>query len=302
MKLSILGCHSATPRVNTNPTSQVLEIKNHIFLIDCGEGTQVALRKQKIRFSRIKHIFISHLHGDHYFGLFGLIGTFNLSQRETELHIYAPRGLKELITMQMKLAGSWTTYPLIFHELQSKQSEVIFEDTKVAVKTVPLNHRVYTNGFVFSEKLGERKLDIDAVREANINKAYYQKLKQGADVFNEDMVLIDYKTVTADPQPAKSYAFCSDTAYDERIIPHIKNVTALYHESTFLEKHLSLCDYTKHSTAKQAALIAKAANVGQLILGHYSTRYNNYTDFKAEAQKVFDNVILAKDGKMVEFN
>lgn len=302
MKLSILGCHSATPRVNTNPTSQVLEIKNHIFLIDCGEGTQVALRKQKIRFSRIKHIFISHLHGDHYFGLFGLIGTFNLSQRETELHIYAPRGLKELITMQMKLAGSWTTYPLIFHELQSKQSEVIFEDTKVAVKTVPLNHRVYTNGFVFSEKLGERKLDIDAVREANINKAYYQKLKQGADVFNEDMVLIDHKTVTADPQPAKSYAFCSDTAYDERIIPHIKNVTALYHESTFLEKHLSLCDYTKHSTAKQAALIAKAANVGQLILGHYSTRYNNYTDFKAEAQKVFDNVILAKDGKMVEFN
>ena len=152
MKLTILGCHSATPRINTNPTSQVLEIKNHIFLIDCGEGTQVELRRNKVKFNRIKHIFISHLHGDHYFGLIGLISTFRLLTRETELHIYAPKGLKELVTLQMKLANSWTNYQLIFHELTSHEPELIFEDEKVAVLTIPLDHRIYTNGFLFKEK------------------------------------------------------------------------------------------------------------------------------------------------------
>ena len=152
MKLNILGCYSATPRTFTNPTSQVLDINNHLFLIDCGEGTQVQLRKNKIKFSRIKHIFISHLHGDHYFGLVGLISTFMLLTRETDLHIYAPKGLKEVITLQMKLSDSWTNYRLIFHELTSKSSELIFEDDKVKVHTIPLKHRIYTNGFLFNEK------------------------------------------------------------------------------------------------------------------------------------------------------
>jgi ribonuclease Z len=301
MKLTILGCHSATPRTNTNPTSQVLEIKNHMFLIDCGEGTQVELRRNKIKFSRIKHIFISHLHGDHYFGLVGLISTFRLLTRETELHIYAPKGLKEVITLQMKLSDSWTNYPLIFHELSSKESELIYEDDKVEVYTIPLDHRVYTNGFLFKEKENERKLDIGAVLKANINVAYYRKLKQGADVENEDGVLIDNKKVTKDPVAAKSYAFCSDTLYNEAIIPIIKNTTVLYHESTFLNKNEALCIPTKHSTAKQAATIAKKANVDTLILGHYSTRYNGYDEFKSEAQVVFQNVRLAKDGKSFEF-
>src|SRR5210317_2124467 len=148
MKLTILGCYSATPRSNTNPTSQVVKIKNHIFLIDCGEGTQVELRKHKVKFYRIKHIFISHLHGDHYFGLVGLISTFRLLTREADLHIYCPKGLKEVITLQMKLGDSWTNYKLIFHELDSKNSELIFEDDKVEVYTIPLDHRVYTNGFL----------------------------------------------------------------------------------------------------------------------------------------------------------
>ncbi|MBT8377190.1 MAG: MBL fold metallo-hydrolase, partial [Bacteroidia bacterium] len=159
MKLHILGCYSATPRKDTNPTSQVLEIKNNIFLIDCGEGTQVQLRRMKIRFNRIKHIFISHLHGDHYFGLIGLVSTFRLLTRETELHIYGPKGLKEVILLQLKLSDSWTNFPLIFHELESKDSELIYEDDKVEVHTVPLDHRVYTNGFLFKEKEGERKLN-----------------------------------------------------------------------------------------------------------------------------------------------
>ncbi|NNE32126.1 MAG: ribonuclease Z [Winogradskyella sp.] len=301
MKLNILGCHSATPRTNTNPTSQVLEIKNHMFLIDCGEGTQVQLRRNKIKFSRIKHIFISHLHGDHYFGLIGLVNTFSLLSRETELHIYGPKGLKEVIMLQMKLSKGWTKYPLIFHELTSKHSELIFEDDKVEVHTIPLNHRIYTNGFLFIEKPNDRKLDINAVVEANIDKAYYNKLKQGFDVKNEDGILIDHKKVTWEANPVKSYAFCSDTVYDESIIPLIKNVTVLYHESTFLEKNEALCKETKHSTAKHAATIAKKAEVDTLILGHFSTRYNGYKGFKTEAKAVFNNVLLAKDGISFEF-
>ena len=301
MKLTILGCYSATPRIDTNPTAQVLEIKNHMFLIDCGEGTQVELRRNKVKFSRIKHIFISHLHGDHVFGLVGLISTFRLLTREADLHIYAPKGLKEVITLQMKLADSWTNYNLIFHELTSTTSELIYEDEKVEVYTIPLDHRIYTNGFLFREKPGERKLDMNAVLNANVDVAYYRKLKQGFDVENKKGELIKNETVTKPANKPKSYAFCSDTAYNEAIVPIIKNVNVLYHESTFLDKHEKLAKPTKHSTAKQAASIAKQANVNQLILGHYSTRYDNLKDFKTEAQTVFENVDLARDGKTFEF-
>ncbi|PNQ72327.1 ribonuclease Z [Hanstruepera neustonica] len=301
MKLTILGCHSATPRINTNPTSQVLEINNHIFLIDCGEGTQVELRRNKVKFSRIKHIFISHLHGDHFFGLIGLISTFRLLTRETDLHIYGPKGLKEVITLQLKLGNSWTNFKLIFHELTSNESEVIFEDVKVSVTTIPLKHRVYTNGFLFKEKEGERKLDINAVLNADIDRAYYRKLKKGFDVTNEKGELIKNETVTKEPNTPKSYAFCSDTAYTESIVPIIKDVTVLYHESTFLEKHAHLSAPTKHSSAIEAATIAKKADVGTLILGHYSTRYDETEEFRTEARTVFDNVVLAESGKVFNF-
>ncbi|AUC81632.1 ribonuclease Z [Lacinutrix sp. Bg11-31] len=301
MKLNILGCYSATPRTFTNPTAQVLEINNHVFLIDCGEGTQVELRRHKIKFNRIKHIFISHLHGDHFFGLVGLISTMRLLTREVDLHIHAPKGLKEVVTLQMKLANSWTNYNLYFHELTSKFSELIFEDDKVEVHTIPLDHRVYTNGFLFKEKEGERKLDMNAVLNANINVAYYRKLKQGSDVENNDGQLIKNETVTFPPEKPKSYAFCSDTAYKEDIVPIIKDVDVLYHESTFLEQHAHLALKTKHSTAKEAGSIAKQANVGTLLLGHYSTRYDDLNVFKTEAQEYFENVELADDGKVFEF-
>jgi ribonuclease Z len=301
MKLTVLGCYSATPQVNTNSTAQILEIKNHTFLIDCGEGTQVELRRNKVKFSRIKHIFISHLHGDHCFGLGGLISTFNLLTRESDLHIYAPTGLKEVITMQMKLSNSWTNYQLIFHELTSKSSEIIYEDDKVEVHTIPLDHRVYTNGFLFKEKRGDRKLDMNAVLNADIDVAYYRKLKQGADVPDNEGNMVENSLVTKDPKPSKSYAFCSDTAYSESIVPIINEVDVLYHESTFTEKHEALAKPTKHSTAKQAATIAKKANVGKLILGHYSTRYDNLSEFKIEAKTIFSNVELARDGKNFEF-
>lgn len=301
MRLSILGCYSATPRAMTNTTAQVLEINNHMFLIDCGEGTQVHLRRHKIKFNRIKHIFISHLHGDHFFGLVGLISTFRLLTREADLHIYGPKGIKEVVTLQMKLADSWTNYNLYFHELTSKESELIYEDEKVEVYTIPLEHRIYTNGYLFKEKEHERKLDIDAVEEANVNMAYYRKLKQGFDVENEDGILIDNKLVTKPGPKPKSYAFCSDTVYKEDIVPIIKDVDVLYHESTFLEEHAHLAPRTKHSTAKEAATIAQKANAGKLLLGHYSTRYGTLEPFKKEAQEVFENTDLCEDGKTFDF-
>ena len=301
MKLTILGCYSATPRAFTNPTAQVLDVKGNLFLIDCGEGTQVQLRKFKIKFSRIKHVFISHLHGDHFFGLIGLISTFRLLGRESALHVYGPKGIKEVILLQLKLGNSYGGYELIFHELVSKESELIFEDDKVSVYTIPLVHRVYTNGFLFKEKLGERKLDINAVLNYNIEQCDYRNIKLGKDVVNIQGELINNALISSDPEPPKSYAFCSDTKYTETIIPIIKEVTALYHESTFLEEHAHLCKKTKHSTAKEAATIALKANVGKLILGHFSTRYGTIKCFKEEAKEVFNKVLLADDGKEFEF-
>ena len=301
MKLQILGCYAATPRTITNPTSQVLEMKNHLFLIDCGEGTQVQLRKHKIKFSRINHIFISHLHGDHFFGLIGLISTFILLNRDNDLHVYGPKGIKEIILLQLRASGSFTGYNLYFHELESKESEVIFEDETVIVKTIPLNHRIYTNGFLFQEKLGKRHLNVEAVEKYKIEKVYFNKIKSGGNVILDSGELIDNKLLSFDPDIPMSYAFCSDTVYDESIIPIIKKTDVLYHESTFLESESHLTEKTKHASAKEAAKIAKLADVNQLILGHYSTRYASIELFKKEAQTIFENVLLADDGKEFEF-
>ncbi len=300
MQLTILGCYAATPRTITNPTSQLLEINNRMFLIDCGEGTQVQLRKNKIKFSKINQIFISHLHGDHFFGLIGLISTFSLLGRTTDLHVYGPKGIKEIILLQLKLSNSWTNYGLYFHELESDESVTVFEDEKVLVKTIPLKHRVYTNGFLFQEKVGERKLNMDAVLNYEIESCYYQKIKNGKDITLEDDRIIPNSELTFDPIPPKSYAFCSDTVYYEAVIPIIENVDVLYHESTFLESEEGLAQKTLHSTAKEAARIALKANVKQLILGHYSTRYESINLFKEEAETIFPEVLLAEDGKTFE--
>ncbi len=301
MKLTILGCYAATPRTLTNPTAQVLEIKNHMFLIDCGEGTQVQLRKHKIKFSRINHIFISHLHGDHFFGLPGLISTFRLLGRDKEMHVYGPKGIKDAITLLLKLGDSWTNYHLYFHELTSNDSEIIYEDDKVSVATIPLEHRIYTNGYLFKEKLGERKLDIAAVEKYGIDKAYYRNIKLGKDAVSRTGELIPNNKLSTDPNKPRSYAFCSDTVFKPSIVPQIKNVDILYHESTFLESEAKLALKTKHTTAKEAATIAKLASVKTLILGHYSTRYKSIDLFKEEAKLVFPVVELAEDGKIFQF-
>lgn len=301
MKLTILGCYAATPRTLTNPTAQVLEMKERMFLIDCGEGTQVQLRKNKIRFSKINHVFISHLHGDHFYGLIGLVSTFSLLNRQTDLHIHAPKGAKEIILLQLKLSNSWTGYNLYFHELEGEEPQVVYEDDKVIVTTIPLKHRVYTNGFLFQEKPGPRRLNIAAVEENDIDTCYYQKIKNGGDIVLDSGTVVPNAELTFDPPPPQSYAFCSDTMYNEEMLQQIAGADVLYHESTFLESEVHLCERTMHTTARQAAEIAKKANVKHLILGHFSTRYDSIEHFRDEAKTIFENTELADDGKVFEF-
>ncbi|RZJ32072.1 MAG: ribonuclease Z [Flavobacterium sp.] len=301
MKLTILGCHAATPRTLTNPTAQVLEMAGRFFLVDCAEATQVQLRRNKVKFSKINHVFISHLHGDHVYGLIGLVSTFMLLNRVNDLHIYGPKGIKEMITLQLRLSNSWTSYGLYFHELESDQSEMIFEDEKVTVTTIPLKHRIYTNGYLFREKRGLRKLNIDAAKSFHIDTCYYRNIVLGKDITLDNGTVINNDLLTFEPVPPKSYAFCSDTVYDEAIIPMIKDVDVLYHESTFLESEKELAAKTMHSTAREAATIAKLANVKNLVLGHYSTRYDDLDRFRQEACDVFPDVLLSEDGRIFEF-
>jgi ribonuclease Z len=221
--------------------------------------------------------------------------------RTTPLHIYGPKGIKEMIILQLRLSNSWTTYELHFHELESTASEIVFEDDKVTVSTIPLRHRIYTNGYLFREKRGLRKLNAAAAAQFNIEKVYYRNIVLGKDVPDTAGNLVSNDLLTFEPIPPKSYAFCSDTIYDESIVPMIQGVDVLYHESTFLDSEASLAGKTMHSTAKQAAKIAKAAGVGQLILGHYSTRYDSIDLFKEQAKTIFDNVLLADDGVVFDF-
>jgi len=303
LKLTILGCHSATPRTLAHTSSQFLELNNDCFLIDCGEGTQRQLRKYKIKFSRIKHVFISHLHGDHFFGLIGLISTFNLLNRDKELHVYGPTGLKEIILLQLKLSKSWLDFPLHFHELNSTESELILDNDKVEVHTIPLKHRIYTNGFLFKEKKQERKLNMSVISKLpEIEICDYQNLKSGKDFKSENGSIIQNKELTLDPPKPISYAYCSDTAYSESILTLIENVDLLYHESTFLEEHSELAKKTKHSTALEAGKIALKAKVNKLLLGHYSSRDNNLNLFLEEANQVFSNSELAETGKQIEID
>jgi ribonuclease Z len=298
LKLTILGCHSATPRVHAHPTSQYLEINSRHFLIDCGEGTQRQMRKYKVGFSKIDHIFISHLHGDHFYGLVGLLSTYGILSREKELHIYGPKGIKEVTLLQLKISQSHAKYKMIFHELSSKESELIFEDDKVSVRTIPLKHRVYTNGYLFTEKEKPLKLHMDNIGNyEEIDKADYLNIKAGKDIHLSTGEIIPNSELTLPSIKSLSYAFCSDTTYKPDIVPIIKNADLLYHEATFLSDREDLATKTKHSTAKQAAKIAKEANVKQLVLGHYSGRYKDISLFKTEAKEVFANSDVAEAGK-----
>lgn len=297
MKITILGCHSATPREGKHTTSQLVEVQGKLFLIDCGEGTQLQLRRSKVKFARLKHIFISHLHGDHFYGLIGLISTFRLLGRTAPLTIYGPKGIKEIITLQLKLAKSWTDYELYFREIEAEESEIIFEDETLSVRTLPLDHRVYTNGFLFTTKNEQRKIDKKSIEGLDLNPFHYQQLQAGKSIYLDSGERVDNKALTLPPDPPKKYAFCSDTAYCETLIPLLKEIDLLYHEATFLEQHQALAQKTKHSTAREAAQIAKKAKAKKLILGHFSNRYPDHNGFIEEAKPIFENTYLAEDLK-----
>ena len=299
--LTILGYNSAIPTVKSAPTAQFLEMEERCFLIDCGEGTQVQLRKAKAKFSKINHIFISHLHGDHVFGLPGLISSFRLLGRETPLHVYGPKGIKEMMETIFRITETHQGFEVVFHELSSKKSEKVFEDNRVEVFTIPLDHRIYCNGYLFKEKPKERHLNMQEISKyPEIEICDYHNLKRGKDIQLSDGYILKNENLTKPAEPSVSYAFCSDTRYFESIIPIIKNVDVLYHEATFLHDLKKLADYTGHSTALEAAKIARKANVKKLILGHFSNRYNDLSVFLNEACEIFPETYLPEQLEAVK--
>lgn len=295
-ELDILGCGSATPTTLHNPSSQVLNIREKLFMIDCGEGTQLQFRRGRLRFGRLNQIFISHLHGDHCFGLIGLISTLALLGRTGSLTIHSVPGLEEVLRPQIDFFCKDNPFQVKIETFDPKKSEIIYEDRSLTVKTIPLSHRVPCAGFLFQEKQKDAHLLADMVKFYNIPLKELTAIKQGADFVTEDGVVVANERLTTPAEPARSYAYCSDTAYNEKIIPIIEGVDLLYHEATFATSEALRAKQTGHSTAAQAAEIAKLANVKKLMLGHFSARYTDNKILLDEAIKIFPNTILANEG------
>lgn len=294
-ELNILGCGSALPTMQHVPTSQVLNVREKLFMIDCGEGTQLQFRRARLRFNRLNQIFISHLHGDHCFGLIGLISTLGLLGRTGDLTIHAVADLERILRPQLDFYCKDLSFEVIFKSFDHTKHEVIYQDRSLSVSTIPLDHRMPCAGFLFEEAKNDLHLDGEAVKFYNVPIKELAKIKQGADYITESGQIISNNRLTKPAKPSRKYAFCSDTAYKESIIPIIKDVDLLYHESTFLDEDKARAKETRHSTASQAAEIALKANVKKLMLGHYSSRYSNDALFLEEAVKIFANTILANE-------
>lgn len=294
LSVTILGNNSAIPAHGRNPTSQVLQTQDESYLIDCGEGTQQQLAKYKIKRSRINHIFISHLHGDHYFGLIGLLTSMGLLGRSNDLHLYAPSLLEEIIHLQLKAADTILPYKIHFHPLGAEC--VIANDKKITVECILVNHRIDCWGFIFREKKNPRSIDPVKVKAYEIPAAYYEALQKGADYTNKKGTIIANEDLTLAALPPKSYAYCADTMYDESIIEKVKRVDLLYHEATYLKDLAEKAAQRFHSTTEQAATIARKADVKKLIIGHFSSKYEALDEFLKETVAVFPNSELALEG------
>lgn len=295
-ELKILGSNSATPVFNRHHSSQFLSIENEHFLIDCGEATQHQLIRFKIKINKISYIFISHLHGDHYLGLPGLISTMHLNGRSRELHIFGPPGLAEILTVSMKYSETILSYPVIFHELDTEKAKVILDLENLTVETIPLNHRIKCCGFLFREKPKLKRIDKEVI-PPNISLLEIVALKKGEDIYRDGVLYLKNEEYTLPAKRSRSYAYCSDTRYKEDILPQIMNVDLLYHESTFLDDMKERAIETFHTTALEAATLARKANVRQLILGHFSSRYKDLDPLLEEAKPVFENSFLAIEGE-----
>lgn len=294
--LTILGCSSATPTSQRNPTAQLLNIAERFFLIDCGEATQIQLRRFKLKFQRINHIFISHLHGDHYLGLVGLLSSMSLLGRTNDLHLFCPPELKEIIEVQSSLSDTFLKFTIVYHFHMYVDNELIFEDEKVEVRTVVLTHRIPCCGFVFKEKPSPANIIKSKIKQYGIPIDKILEIKNGADFITENGERIPNDELVKRIGQTRSYAFCSDTSYDERIIEYIKGVSLLYHEATFMNDRLDRATETFHSTTIQAATIAQKAEVKKLMIGHFSARYKNLQAMLEETQSVFKNSVLAIEG------
>ena len=294
-EVNILGCGSALPTTRHFASSQVVNIREKLFMIDCGEGAQLQLRRSKLKFTRLNHIFISHLHGDHCFGLMGLISTFGLLGRTAQLHIYAHADLEKLLQPQLDFFCKGMTYEVVFHNIDPTQAAVIYEDRSVTVTTIPLRHRIPSCGFLFQEKKTPNHIIRDMIDFYRIPVSQLNKIKNGEDYITEEGVVVPNNRLTTPSAAPRSYAYCSDTLYLKSIIPQIKGADLLFHEATFMSSDDARAKETFHSTAFQAAQIAKEAEVKQLVIGHFSARYEDENLLLKESQTVFPQTILAKE-------
>lgn len=294
-ELHILGCGSALPTTRHFATSQVVNLREKLFMIDCGEGAQMQLRKSRLKFSRLNHVFISHLHGDHCFGLLGLISTLGLLGRTADLHIHSPRGLEELFGPMLAFFCKNLTYKVFFHEFDTKEPLLIYDDRSVSVTTIPLRHRVPCCGFLFEEKPRPNHIIREMIDFYQVPVYELNRIKNGADFVNPEGEVIPNERLTRPSEPVRKYAYCSDTSFYQKIVEQIKGVDLLFHEATFAQTEKARAKETYHSTAAQAGEIAKAAEVKQLVIGHFSARYENESVLLAETTAVFPNTILAKE-------
>lgn len=294
-ELHILGCGSALPTTRHFATSQVLNVRDKLFMIDCGEGCQMQFRRSRLKFSRLNHIFISHLHGDHCFGLLGLISSFGLLGRTADLHIYSPAGLEELLQPMLKFFCDNLPYKVFFHAFETKRPTLIYEDRSLTVTTIPLKHRITCCGFLFAEQPTLNHIIRDMVDFYEIPLYELNRIKSGEDYVTADGTVVPNARLTIPADPPRKYAYCSDTIYRESVIEQIKEVNLLFHEATFAQKEQARARETFHTTAAQAATIAKKANVKQLVIGHFSARYEDESVLLEEAQMVFPETILARE-------
>jgi len=298
--VTILGSNSAIPLFGRHPTAQVINHLHRYFLTDCGEGTQIQLRKYKIRYSKINHIFISHLHGDHFYGLIGLITSFHLLGREKPLHVYGPEGIKEIIEIQLQATNSTLIYPVHFHVVNTEISILVYEDEFLEISTIPMNHRIPTCGYLFREKPRDRKMKPGIIARLKIPVELIPGIKKGQDFTDLTGKIHPNNKITLDPLPPRTYAFCSDTTYQESTIEIVRNAGLLYHEASFMHEHQELAREKFHSTTVEAATLAMKAKVKKLIIGHYSARYEDLQPLLAEAQSVFPETSLAIEGEKFE--
>lgn len=294
-ELHILGCGSALPTTRHFPTTQVLNVRDKLFMIDCGEGAQIQLRKSRLKFTRLNHIFISHLHGDHCFGLPGLISTFGLLGRTADLHIYTPPGGESLFAPLLEFFCKGLPYNVFFHDFETKKPTLIYEDRSITVTTIPLKHRIPCCGFLFKEKPRPNHILRDMCDFYKVPTSMLNIIKNGSDFLTPDGELIPNSRLTRPSEPPRSYAYCSDTIYKENIVEQIKGVDLLFHEATFVQSELARAKETYHTTAAQAATIALKAEVKQLLIGHFSARYEDESVLLQEAKSVFPNTLLAKE-------